>query len=100
MQFHMAAELLPHRREHFLGERVFLPRAETDVKRGSENVCRNGFFNRGHDRPAAFARILHVACIALERGVLRQRNSAEIEQELTTLPRRQSSEISPRSRLY
>src|SRR6516164_2593977 len=53
--FDVAAELAPHRREHFLGERVLLARPEPGVQRRGQHVSRDRLLDRGHDRPAALA---------------------------------------------
>src|SRR5215213_10923078 len=62
----VAAELLAHGGEDLLPERVLLARAEAREKRGREHVDRHRLFDRGGDRPATFAGILHKA------GVIRK----------------------------
>src|SRR5438445_738651 len=66
----VSSELLAHRRQHLLGERMILPRAEPHVKGRCENVRGHGFFEGRLYRPATLARILHEAGEAVEPGIL------------------------------
>ena len=76
----VAAEAEAHGREHLFAERVLLPRAETGEQRRREHVRRHRFLDRGLDRPAALAGILHEAGEILQLRILRQRGGAKIEQ--------------------
>ena len=62
----MATEFIPHAGEQLFGERVILARTEPGVKRRGQGIARHGLLDRSHDRPAAFARVLHAAGETLE----------------------------------
>ena len=100
LAFDMAAELVAHGREQLLAEAVLDARAEARIERGGQHIGRHGLLDRGVDRPAAFAGILDEAVEILSRSgscasAMAVRSSS---QEETTLPRRQTSAISARSR--
>src|SRR5438093_821744 len=76
----VAAELLPHRRQHLLGEGVVLAGAEARVEGGREHVGRDALLDRRHDRPPALARVVDGARVIGERGVLDERLRGEVEQ--------------------
>src|SRR4249919_2370709 len=53
----MAAELVTHRREQFVGEFRLAAGAEAFVERGRQHMGRHGFIDGGLDGPAPFAGI-------------------------------------------
>ena len=62
----MAAEAEPHRGEHLVGELRAIARSEARVERSAQHVRRHAFFDRGLQRPAAFAGIRDAAGEMLE----------------------------------
>src|SRR4051794_37819290 len=75
----MPAETLAHGGEHLLREGVVLARAEAGVERGREHLRRHGLLDRGHNGPAALARILDMPRKAGEAAVLGERRGREVE---------------------
>ena len=71
MALDMSAETEAHRRENLFAEGVFLPRAETGVKRRGEHMGRDRFLDRGLDGPAALAGILDKTREILQLRVFR-----------------------------
>ena len=65
LAFYMATEAVAHGREHLFAKSVILPRAESSIQRGREDVRRDSLLDGGFYRPAAFAGILHKAGIGL-----------------------------------
>src|SRR5712691_11758508 len=76
----MSAELVAHRRQHLFGKGVLLAGAETGVEGSRENIGWNRFFQRGYNRPAAFAGVLHGAGVVRERWRFRERHGRQVEQ--------------------
>ncbi len=76
----VAAEAVAHRGEDLLRKGVRLPRAEARIERRRQHLGRHRLVHRGVDGPAAFAGVLDMARIAVERAVARQRLRGEIEQ--------------------
>ena len=96
----VAAELFAHCGQHFFREGVLLAGAEAGEEGGGEDVGGHSFLQCGLNGPTAFAGVLNVAGEFREARVFGERECAQIRsQELTTLPLRQSSAISPKSRL-
>src|SRR5476649_2863321 len=56
----MPAELVPHHREHLVGERVLHPAAETGEQRLSDDRRGHRLLDRGLHRPPPLARVLDV----------------------------------------
>src|SRR5579862_5121945 len=78
-QFNMAAEFLPHGAENSFGKGMLLSRTEASIKCSRENVRRYSFFQRRHDGPAPFARILNKTCIFGKRRILSQGHSGQVQ---------------------
>src|SRR5512137_1460824 len=78
--FDVTAELKSHRRQDFCREIIFAARSETLKERGAQDRGWRGGFDRGKDRPAAFAGVGDAAGKALEGGLFEQGNRGEIEQ--------------------
>src|SRR5918993_2882565 len=68
-QLGMATELLPHGREHLVGEVVLAPGRETLEKRGGEHRCRYADIYRRLDGPATLTRVGHPAGQPFQLGV-------------------------------
>ena len=71
-RFNMTAKLLAHGRQNLVRETCLLARPEACVERSGQHVGRNGFLDRRHDGPAAFAEILDEPGIALQIRVFGQ----------------------------
>ena len=66
----MPAELMAHRRQHFVCEVLFSSRSETLIKRGTQNGSRRRFFDRRHHRPSPFTGIGNAARVPRQVGLL------------------------------
>ncbi len=62
---------------------MFFTGTETDEQCRRENIHRDGFSNRGLDRPAPFPRVLHVAGILGKRGILGECHRGQIKEPRT-----------------
>src|SRR5712692_3207228 len=78
--FHVPAELEPHCREHLLGKSMHLTRPEAGVERRRKHFGGDGLFDRGHQGPATFPRVLHNPGVVGKRRVFGQRHCAQVEQ--------------------
>src|ERR1041385_4657691 len=78
--FFVTTELEAERRQELRGEVSFSTRCEALVQRGREDRHWNAGFDRRLDRPAAFARVRHVAGKVREIGLGREGARGEIEQ--------------------
>jgi hypothetical protein len=76
----MASEFIPHSRQHFLREGVFLTRTESREERGRQDVARYRFLDGGHDSPAPRARILYGTRESRQIGILGECHGGEIQQ--------------------
>src|SRR5207342_1154795 len=77
----VAAELVPQRGGDFRRERLILSRGEARVERGADRRGGNAFVDRLEDRPAALARVVHVALDLLEVApFLLERGVEQLEQ--------------------
>src|SRR5215472_14282876 len=86
----MTPEFVAHGGEQLVGECRLAARAETFVERGRKNWSRHGLVDRGLDRPASFPRVGDPARKVIERGILGQRSSGEVQE-----PRRDNTAASP-----
>ena len=96
------AERVAHRGEDAVAPVRLAARREAVEERGREDGHRDSFLDRGHDRPAALARIADVAGVLVE---VRRRRAApraprSRSHEEMTEPRRQSSAIAAMSSSY
>src|SRR5262245_48875076 len=76
----VAAELLPHRGEHLVGEVVEVAGREARVERRRQHRRRDALLDRRDRRPASLARVGDVPAELLERRRLVERLRGEIEQ--------------------
>src|SRR5829696_2920259 len=79
-QLGMATELLPHGREHLVGEVVLAPGREPLEKRGGEHRCRYADIDRRLDCPATLTRVRHPAGQPFQLGVGVQSRGGQVEQ--------------------
>ena len=97
----MAAEFETHRRQKLVAERALLARAKPREQRRGENVRRHSLFDRRIDGPAAFAQIRDRAseiCKVDESSASAMAPRSRSQDEIT-LPRRQTSAMSARSKV-
>src|SRR5262245_930048 len=76
----VAAELLAHRGEHLLGEGVLLARTEAHEERGRQDVGRHPGVDRLLDRPPPLPRVLDDPRVLVERRMLDEGLSGEVEE--------------------
>src|SRR2546425_8771361 len=78
--FEVTAELIAHGREQLVGEVRFAARGEALVQRGGEDGGRHRLVDGRPDRPPPLAGIGHAPLETLERRILDERGSREVEQ--------------------
>src|SRR2546425_725146 len=77
--FEVTAELITHGREQLVGEVRLAARAEALVQGGGEDVGRHRLVDGRPDRPPPLAGIGHAPLEALERRILDERGSGQVD---------------------